>query len=232
MRGARREQRAGPPAALQVALQRTGTRVVHSPGDALGQGFQTILLAFVVRFVQQFHADDFTVGPQGPGPVRAMGLQQHPRRSRPYGSSDGGCPGWPHQPGAGPGHAPAPQDAAGSFTLGQKPGSAEPVRSARRGPVPARLASVACTMAADAVQPAQQRRRVVHAPLIQASAPPSWTRARPCTSPSVHAPTSKPLAATAASSSRRSRPARFGAKRKSSPTSIFHAQTCTSTSLG
>ena len=38
----------------------TGVRAVL--GDALREGVQAVVTAFVVQFVQQFHADDFTVG--------------------------------------------------------------------------------------------------------------------------------------------------------------------------
>jgi hypothetical protein len=47
----------------------------------LGQGVQTVVLPLVVQFVQQFHADDFTVAPLRAEllrPFQAMGLQQDP----------------------------------------------------------------------------------------------------------------------------------------------------------
>ena len=61
-----------------------GACVVAVARDALGQGVQTVVFQLVMQFVQQFHANDFTVGlptgqalGQSPGPIEAMGFEQH-----------------------------------------------------------------------------------------------------------------------------------------------------------
>ena len=55
-------------------------RLVAVPADACCQGIETVVSEFVVQFVQQFHADDFTVctfRAQAFRPLQAVGLQKY-----------------------------------------------------------------------------------------------------------------------------------------------------------
>ena len=58
--------------------------IVAVLGDATRERFQAVVFAFVVQFVQQIDANDFTVGlalgqllRQAVGPIEHMGFQQH-----------------------------------------------------------------------------------------------------------------------------------------------------------
>ena len=84
---------------------------------ALGGASRLSYREFVVQFVQQFHADDFTVGPSAPRPagrVQAMGLEQHAPAVDVVRVQRGRMPRLA-TPGRGvpTDRAPAPQDAAG-----------------------------------------------------------------------------------------------------------------------
>ena len=66
---------------LGVPRSQVTACVIAVAPDALHQSVQTVVLELIVKFVQQFHPNEFTVCPLGsqPGrPVEAMGFQQHP----------------------------------------------------------------------------------------------------------------------------------------------------------
>ncbi len=70
----------GLPVGLGVHGGEIRLRVVPVNRDAALQGWQTVVLSFVVQFVQQFHADDFTVATIGSQAALAIAGSGFPAR--------------------------------------------------------------------------------------------------------------------------------------------------------
>src|SRR5665647_2742507 len=65
---------------MLALVGKVGTCIPAIPGDAGAQSIKRVVFQLVVQFVEEFHANDFTVGSLGAKllwPVQAMGFEQY-----------------------------------------------------------------------------------------------------------------------------------------------------------